>query len=145
MKVIGLAVRERPRAPMQTMEQALVSRKSGLEGDFRGKFTQRQVTLLSESQWNQACKELGIELPWTFRRANILVDDIEFASTMLNSKIRIGDVLLQITEETEPCERMDQQYDGLTAALTPNWRGGVCCTVIEPGEIRLNDSVAFES
>ena len=57
--------------------------------------------------------------------------------------MRIGAVELVVTEETDPCSRMDEQHLGLTEALTPDWRGGVCCDVVKPGAIRIGDQVEF--
>lgn len=139
MKIIGLAIRTRPRSPMQEQETAEVTKAKGLTNDFRGKFTKRQVTLLSAQQWRKACDELGTDLPWTLRRANILVKDIEFNQSHLGKTFQFGEVKLKVTEETEPCERMDAQYDGLTAALQNDWRGGICCTVLQGGELTVGD------
>ncbi|MFY8207099.1 MAG: MOSC domain-containing protein, partial [Arenimonas sp.] len=57
--------------------------------------------------------------------------------------LRIGEAELQIMLETDPCPRMDAQHDGLTAALTPHWRGGVCCRVLADGIVNTGDSVVF--
>jgi MOSC domain-containing protein YiiM len=125
---------------MQETEEVHITQTDGLVGDFRGKFTNRQVTLMSLEQWHQACEELSMQLPWTFRRANILVSGRTFSNNDLGKIITIGETKLQITEETEPCSRMDAQYHGLTAALAPNWRAGVCCKVIRGGHINLGDT-----
>lgn len=143
MKIIGIAKREKPRGQMQLIERAFVSEATGVESDFRGKFRQRQVTLLSDDQWQLACQELDIKLPWTFRRANLLVEGVHFKETDLGKHLVCGDMILQVTEETEPCERMDQQHHGLKTALTPDWRGGICCTVIRSGLIKLGDNISF--
>ena len=58
--------------------------------------------------------------------------------------IRIGDTVLEITGETLPCPRMDEQKQGLTQALEPFWRAGVTCNVEEGGAIRLGDKVKVE-
>jgi len=58
--------------------------------------------------------------------------------------VRIGDVELKITQETSPCSLMDKLYQGLTTALTPDWRGGVCCKVISAGTIRIGDPVEID-
>ena len=86
------------------------------------------------------CGELGAELPWTFRRANLLVDGVALPQDA-GAKLTIGNLQLKVTLETAPCELMDAQHDGLTAALTPDWRGGVCCRVLNDAEVRLGDSV----
>ena len=36
---------------------------------------------------------------------------------------------------------MDAQHQGLTQALKPDWRGGVCCRVMSDGQIKINDFI----
>ena len=129
---------------MQVIDSAQVTVANGILGDFRGTQRGRQITLLSESAWHKACAEVGSELPWTTRRANLLVDNIEFDASYVGKTVRIGDVELRVTEETDPCSRMDAQHQGLTAALTPEWRGGICCDVIKAGNIKIGDQVEFD-
>ena len=140
----AIAIKNRPRVAMQVIDSAQVTVANGILGDFRGTQRGRQITLLSESAWHKACAEVGSELPWTTRRANLLVDDVEFDATYVGKTVRIGDVELRVTEETDPCSRMDAQHQGLTAALTPEWRGGICCDVIKAGNITVGDQVEFD-
>ena len=56
----------------------------------------------------------------------------------------IGDLVLEITGETDPCSRMDEARQGLRLALTPEWRGGVCCRVVTGGDIAVGDAVRLE-
>lgn len=140
-RVRAIAIRNRPRVAMQSIDSARIDIASGILGDFRGSQRGRQVTILSESAWQRACDEVGAELPWTVRRANLLVDGIEFDDSYIGKRVRIGEVELEITEETDPCTRMDEQHPGLTAALEPEWRGGVCCRVLKAGDIRIGDAV----
>ncbi len=139
----GIAIKNRPRVTMQSIDSARVSVQSGILGDFRGAQAGRQVTLLSEPTWQTVCSELDTDLPWTTRRANILVDKVEFDASFVGRRIRIGDVELVVTQETVPCSNMDAQHQGLTAALVPDWRGGICCDVLSPGDIRIGDVVEF--
>lgn len=140
----GIAIRNRPRIAMQSIDSAQVSVHSGILGDFRGALQDRQVTLLSEPAWNEACADVDADLPWTTRRANLLLDGVEFGPSFIGRRVRIGDVQLEITGETLPCSMMDAQCPGLTAALGPQWRGGVCCKVLKPGHIKLGDQVEFD-
>jgi len=142
MILIGIATRSSKNATMQISEQQLITTESGLTGDYRRPPSNRQVTILSRIQWQKACTELGIELPWTARRANLLIDGIEFDSSMIGRTIYIGDVELLICGETEPCHKMDQFHQGLKQALMPSWRGGVCCKVVAGGQIRIGSKVA---
>ena len=128
---------------MQSIESAQIAVANGILGDFRGTQSGRQITLLSESQWRKACAEVGADLPWTTRRANLLLDGIEFDESFIGKTVTIGKVELLVTRETNPCSLMDAQHQGLTAALTPEWRGGICCNVVKPGHIKVGDRVEF--
>ncbi|MEC7859911.1 MAG: MOSC domain-containing protein [Pseudomonadota bacterium] len=138
--VIGIARREKLRAEMETIDSVYVDEKTGLSRDIRGTALKRQVTLLSAKAWSEVCRELEADLPWTTRRANILIENIDFHQDS-GYKIQIGEVLLLVTRQTDPCSRMDEQYSGLTNALMSNWRGGVCCSVVKGGNLSLGDEV----
>jgi MOSC domain-containing protein YiiM len=128
---------------MVELDSVEISTEAGVAGDFRGKPGARQITVLSAEQWNDACDDLGQEIPWTTRRANLLVEGITFANTK-DSTLRVGDVVLKISGETEPCGRMDEQVMGLQEALAPDWRGGVCCRVIRGGSIAPGMQVVLD-
>jgi MOSC domain-containing protein YiiM len=126
---------------MQTCDQANISLTKGVEQDFRGSAKNRQVTILSTVDWLQVCKEIDADLPWTIRRANLLVDKLTFSQADVGKTLRIGDIEREITRETDPCSRMDDQHQGLKSALMSEWRGGVCCKVIKAGSLKVGDSV----
>ena len=90
-----------------------------------------------------ACVELGVELPWQTRRANLLVSGLSFNETMVGEVIQIGEVRLQITRQTDPCALMDKLHNGLKNALTPEWRGGVCCKVLQAGTVMIGASIIY--
>jgi len=140
----AIAIKNRSRVAMQVIDSAQITVANGILGDFRGTQQGRQITILSESAWRKACAEVDSDLPWTTRRANLLVDEIEFDASYVGKTARIGDVELMVTRQTDPCSLMDAQHQGLTAALTPDWRGGICCNVIKPGEIKVGDQIEFD-
>ena len=139
-RLIGIARREKKRAPMETLDKTEISTEAGIAGDSRGKPGQRQVTLLSAAAWKDACDELGREVPWTTRRSNLLVEDFDLPRAA-GHIIAIGDVRLKTTMEVDPCSRMDEQEDGLKQALQPEWRGGVGCEVLYFFQVSLGDTV----
>ena len=139
-RLIGIARREQKRADMEILEDAEVSEHTGVAEDFRGKPGNRQVTVVSAEAWAATCEDLGQQIPWTTRRANLLVEDVQLPRRS-GDVIEVGSVRLLITMEVDPCSRMEEQYDGLKAALTPDWRGGVACTVLQGGSVRLGDNV----
>ena len=143
--VKSIAYRTKPKAPMTEIDSVEITCEQGVIPDFRGKPGKRQVTLLSAQSWQDACAELEAELPWTFRRANILIDGLRFSAFDVGRIIRIGEAELQVMIETDPCPRMDAQHRGLTAALLPEWRAGVCCKVLKGGMLRRGDAVRYLS
>jgi MOSC domain-containing protein YiiM len=112
MQLLDIAFRPKSRAAMQNKVDTMVSKVAGVDGDFRGKPGKRQVTVMSIEQWQLACDELGTILPWTIRRANLLVDGVSFDATMIGQQIKIGQCILYITGETDPCPKMDAQHQG---------------------------------
>lgn len=142
--LMGIARREAKRAPMETLERAEISKETGIANDWRGKPGRRQVTVISAASWADACRELGTEIPWTTRRANLLVEGIDLPHTT-GAVIEIGAVRLLVTGEVDPCSRMDEQYQGLTEALKPDWRGGVSCSVLEEGIVAIGDGVTLKN
>ena len=115
--------------------------EGGLEGDHRGKPGRRQVTILSEDSWADVCEELGKELPWTTREANLLIRGLKFSEDNVGKIIKVGDVALVVNMETKPTDMMEKACAGLKDAMTPEWRGGVCCRVLTPGTISIGDEI----
>ncbi|MEM0927048.1 MAG: MOSC domain-containing protein [Planctomycetota bacterium] len=143
-RLLGIAFRECVNGSMVEVDTTSVTMSAGLADDSRGKPGARQVTVLASEDWQSACDVLRKDLHWTLRRANLLVEGLKLEGTT-DSLIRIGELTLQVTGETDPCGRMDQAEPGLRAALTPGWRGGVCCRVITDGVIASGSKVTLQS
>ena len=140
--LLGIAIKPHGVTAMRELESASISCESGVEGDCRGKPGPRQVTLLSFADWQAACGELEIERHWMDRRANLLVDDLPLEQTT-GQQIHIGDTVLGITGETDPCHRMEDLHPGLFNALAKGWRGGVTCRVVQGGEVAKGQTVTL--
>lgn len=140
----GISYRTERKGPMHELDTAEVTFDNGVHTDTRGKIKgKRQVTVITTEGWDAACAEINKQAPWTTRRANLLVEGLALQGTT-GRNLRIGDMVLTITGELEPCERMDAQVPGMTAALTSDWRGGVTCSIVSEGSIRIGDTVNLE-
>lgn len=139
----GIAITPKIMAPMEARSDAEITIESGITGDARGKKRKRQVSVLFEDDWNDACAEVGESHDWIKRRANLYVTGCR-SPQKIGSIIRIGSVELEVMEETEPCEMMDAVAQGLRQAMTPAWRGGVCCRVNSGGMIKSGDDVSID-
>ena len=147
--LLAIARRAGPRLPMEEIAQGLVSVARGLEGDHKGmKFPRRQITILAREAWEAAIAELAdlagpVPLPWTVRRANLLVEGVTLPRGV-GSILRVGPIRLEVMAQTYPCRRMEEAHSGLLKSLAPDWRGGVTTRVIEGGTIRPGDAVLVE-
>jgi len=146
----GIARHARPRGPIKTIDHVDVTVEAGLAGDFRGAIKpggkgKRQVSLIEAGDWAAAMADLGHDLPWWVRRANLLIDGLDLPQTP-GARVRIGgDVVIEITTECDPCSRMEEIAQGLKAALTPDWRGGALGRVLSGGRIAVGDPVVIEN
>jgi len=130
------------RGPMDPREAATLVSGRGLTGNAN-QGGRRQVTLISEEGWAEALADLGERVEPSARRANLMVSGIDLEATR-GRVLRVGDCRLRISSECTPCEQMDEAFLGLRSALRPHWRAGACAQVLDGGEIRVGDAVAWE-
>ncbi len=154
-RLIGIARRLRPRAPMEELRSVTVTAAAGVHGDFRGavrpgRKPRRQVSLMEIESWQAALDDLhasdlfGERPPWHSRRANLLVEGLRFPRET-GYVVAIGQTLrIAITMECDPCSRMEEVAPGLKGALMPDWRGGVLGTVLDDGEIAVGNEIRIE-
>ncbi len=98
--------------------------------------------MLFREGWDAACDDLGVRLPWVTRRANLLIEGVPVPD--VGERLTIGGLVLEVTEETKPCQVMEAAHRGLRRALAPQWRGGVCCRVVTASRIRVGDAVEIK-
>ena len=137
--IVGIAIRTGVKQPMQELAEVEATEAGGLTGDNPAR-PHRGITLISQPQWGDVQADLGADLPWHMRRANLLVD----ASGLLDwidGDLRIGQVELHVNAETKPCGLMDQIHQGLRAVLVADGRAGVYGQVTKGGTIRVGDDI----
>jgi len=141
-EIVAIARHSESRAPIEELATVRISVEAGVEGDCHGEPGPAQVTIVAEEAWRDATGELGVELPWSLRRANLLIRGIDLFDTT-GVQLHLSDVVLEVTGENDPCWLMDKQHRGLRKALTPRWRAGVACRVVTGGTISIGDRVIY--
>jgi MOSC domain-containing protein YiiM len=145
-RIAGIARHDLPLGPMEALERAELVEGLGVAGDFRGtrkagSTGQNGVVLIESGDWAAATRECGADVPWFERRANLLVEGLDIPQES-GARLRIGsDVLVEITQECAPCERMEALHAGLRAALEPDWRAGARARVIRGGKVAIGDEI----
>jgi len=140
-RIAGLCVRPGPRIEPEERAALVLDLREGVIGDH-GRREKRQVTIISRDSWRDVERTVGATIPWTARRANVLVEGVDLASLLDGGVLRLGGCEVEIVGETFPCDQMEEAQAGLKAALLPATRGGVYGRVISPGTIQVGDPVA---
>ena len=138
-RVLALAIHVGKGQPMRLIEESTLAVGAGLADDPDGT-GQRGVTFLDIARWNATLEDLGVDLPWHTRRANVLVEGLDLEAT-LGHTLRLGTAEIRVHAETVPCGLMDRLHDGLRTALKPDFRGGVYGEVMTAGAVRVGDAV----
>lgn len=80
-------------------------------------------------------------IDWWQSRRNLLVNGLRIPREP-GTRVQIGlRLVLEVTGECDPCERMDALHRGLREAMTPDWRGGFLARVIDDGDVAVGDEV----
>lgn len=130
------------RGVMDPVDEARFVEDEGIEEDANRGRRKRQVTVIEKEVFDRIAAELPDVEP-SMRRANVMVSGVGLKESR-GRVLRLGGVRIRIHGETRPCERMDAQVPGLTAALSPPWNGGVYGVVLDDGIVRLGDEVVLE-
>lgn len=113
----------------------------GLEGDhYAKKGGKRQVTLIQKEHIEAVASMMGMEQidPKLLRR-NIVVSGINLLA-LKGHQFKIGNAVLEFAGPCVPCSRMEENL-GKGGYNAMRGHGGICCRVIESGEIRIGDGV----
>src|SRR5262245_44507910 len=97
--LLGIARVSLKRGPLIAADQAEVTAKAGIEGDVRGSKSGRQLTVLFREGWEAACRDVGRDLPWIARRANLYVEGVPVPRE--GARLHIADLVLEVTQETQ--------------------------------------------
>lgn len=140
-EVVTIWLKRFKRGPMDRVLFAEAVEGLGLAGNAN-QDGRRQVTLIDEARWKEACDELGVDVDPSARRANVMLRGIDLENSA-GRTLRIGPVLVRIFNQTRGCERMDEAQPGLRAVLGTRWRAGASGEVIESGVMRVGDEVEW--
>ncbi len=141
-QVLALAVKTAVGGPMREIDRSVGQVDGGLDCPVQPS-PDRGITFLAARQWDQVNEELGTEMPWHARRANVLLDADGLAD-LLGRTVTVGDLRVEIMGETVPCGTMEAIQPGLTRALAPECRGGVYGRILRGGTIRVGDALTIE-
>ena len=72
-------------------------------------------------------------------RENVTVEGADVQSWPVGQRVKVGEVLLEITMVCDPCHRMDELREGLRSELDD--KRGMLAHIVEGGEIVVGDPI----
>ena len=120
--------------PVREFDEAFAVENKGFKDCVHGRpGSSRQLLLMDV----ETLEEFGI-VPGRAKE-NITTRGIKLDGLLMGQRIRVGEALLEITKECQPCHQMEAIRQGLQEAL--RGRRGILCRVIESGQIRRGDPI----
>lgn len=143
MRVASIHLAPGTRLSTRPVDAVEAEAGKGLVGDRYHGSRHRQVTIQSRSALDQAAEKLGYQFDSGATRRNITVDAGDIP-TAPGTRLRIGEVELEVVRVAAPCRLMEEAVGpGATAAL--RGRAGSACRVLTSGTIRVGDQVELLS
>jgi MOSC domain-containing protein YiiM len=135
-------VRERD-GTAEAIPAATVVAEFGIEGDWRSRRNgPRQVTLIDEESLLATGARLGYAVPPGASRRQVTVRGLPLTET-IGKTLRVGDVVLAVTEPCDPCENMNRKI-GAGARQAMNGWAGVCARVVAGGTLKVGDPLRLD-
>ena len=143
MKVAEINIAPGSRLPMRSVQSVVAEQGKGLVGDRYHGSRHRQTTVQSREALDRAAEKLGHQFDSGATRRNITVDSGEIP-TEPGTRIRIGEVELEVVRVAAPCRLMDDSV-GPGAAAALRGRAGSACRVLSSGTIQVGDPVEIHT
>jgi len=136
--VVNLQLCPGNRLPMEPVTAAKAIENLGLAGDQHARADSKRQVLLIEAE---TLEKLGLRAGDV--RENITTRGIALMELPLGTRLRIGEAMLELTVECEPCSLMDELRPGLRETL--KGQRGMLARVTQSGTLSVGDLILVES
>jgi MOSC domain-containing protein YiiM len=137
-RVMAICLSERKGTAKARVEQARFIENFGIEGDAHAGNWHRQVSLLSYKTIQDFAKS-GADIEDGAFGENMIVQGIPLAELAVKTRLKCGEVLLQVTQIGKECHSRCHIYYSVGDCIMP--RAGIFARVIKGGSIRVGDEV----
>ena len=137
----AICISESRGTPKKEIKEAVLKEDWGMEGDAHGGEWHRQVSLLSDEKIEEF-KERGADIISGAFGENLVVEGYDLKKLPIGTKIRCGDVLLELTQIGKECHSHCEIYKRMGECIMP--KEGVFAVVRKGGVIKKGDEVFLE-
>lgn len=140
-RVEWIGLRPQRDVAMEAVTQVLAETGAGLVGDrYSGGSGKRGITLIQAEHLPVIAALSGHDAvaPATLRR-NLVVSGLPLVA-LKGRRFRIGEVVLEGTDDCDPCSRMEAAL-GAGGYNAMRGHGGLCARILDGGTIHLGDAV----
>lgn len=139
-KIYAICLSEKKGTAKNSIDRVEVIKDFGLSGDAHGGNWHRQVSLISKEKID-AFKNRGGKVDIGGFGENIIVQGEELLNLKVGDRVKIGDVLLEITQLGKECHTRCHIYYTVGECIMP--KEGVFARVLSGGNIAVGDEVSL--
>ena len=139
--VVHLCVSETKGSPKRPVDRVRMLADHGIEGDAHAGPGHRQISLLDTAEI-EAFRPANVQLPAGIFAENIATGGLDLAALGIGTRLRLGDVELEITQVGKVCHSRCAVYERIGDCIMP--REGIFARIIKGGFVKPGQAVYLE-
>ena len=135
-KIIGICISEKRGTAKHEIEEAILAKDWGIQGDAHAGHWHRQVSLLSYEKIEEFRKK-GADIELGAFGENLIVSGYDFRNLAVGTRFQCGEAVLEMTQIGKECHSHCEIYKRMGECIMP--REGVFAIVLHGFTIRKGD------
>ena len=132
----GICISEKRGTAKHEIEEAILAKDWGIQGDAHAGHWHRQVSLLSDEKIEEFRKK-GADIELGAFGENLIVSGYDFRNLAVGTRFQCGEAVLEMTQIGKECHSHCEIYKRMGECIMP--REGVFAIVLHGGTIRKGD------
>lgn len=132
----GICISEKRGTAKHEIEEAILAKDWGIQGDAHAGHWHRQVSLLSYEKIEEFRKK-GADIELGAFGENLIVSGYDFRNPAVGTRFQCGEAVLEMTQIGKECHSHCEIYKRMGECIMP--REGVFAIVLHGGMIRKGD------
>ena len=132
----GICISEKRGTAKHEIEEAILAKDWGIQGDAHAGHWHRQVSLLSYEKIEEFRKK-GADIELGAFGENLIVSGYDFRNLAVGTRFQCGEAVLEMTQIGKECQSHCEIYKRMGECIMP--REGVFAIVLHGGTIRKGD------